>query len=62
MFTGQIARLAGLRREHLAGMVFAAISGVEVAEGCGAVAVCGNGESVDVVDEGAVEGGRGEAG
>ena len=57
MFTRQIARLAGLGREHFAGMVFAAVCWVEVAEGCGAVAVGGHGERVDVVDEGAVKGG-----
>jgi len=62
MFTRQIARLAGLGREHFAGMVFAAISWVEMAEGRGAVPVCRDGQRVDVVDEGAVEGGRGETG
>lgn len=54
VLAGEVADLAGLGEELVAGGGFAADEGVEVCEGCGAVAVGGNGEGVEVIDCGLV--------
>lgn len=49
MLAGQVADLAFLRRTRVAGWGLAALGGVEVGEGLGAVAVGRHGLVVDVV-------------
>jgi len=56
----EITNLAGSWGTNVAGVVLAAIGRVEVAQGGAAVAVGGDGQGVDVVNEGTV--GRFEAG
>lgn len=60
VLTRQIAYLAVLRRRRVAHVQLAAVLGVEVAHGGGAVSVAGDGERVDVPVEGAVGGLVGE--
>lgn len=50
VFAGEVARLAALGAGGVAEGDFAAVGGVEVGEGGGAVAVGGDGLCVDVVD------------
>jgi hypothetical protein len=54
MLPGKIAGLACLRLSVFARMIFATVGRVEMAHCHGAVSVCGDGEVVDVVDEGTV--------
>lgn len=62
MLAREVANLAGGGCADVAWVVLAAVGRVEVAHGGAAVAVGGDGEGVDVVDEGSVRGFGGEAG
>jgi hypothetical protein len=54
MFSGKVTSLAGLRLGVLTRMIFAAVGGIEMTHGGRAVAIGGDGQAVNVVDEGAV--------
>lgn len=55
VLASEISGLAGLRSLRLARVELAALGGIEMAQGCGAVAVCWNGEFVDVIYYGDVQ-------
>lgn len=62
VLASEVADLAVLRGGGVAGVEFACVLGVEVAEGGGAVSIRRDGEGVDVVREGAVGGLVGQVG